>query len=208
MVTVVGFVMREIPVHVVRSGNDRVAGIVDAADDRLLPAKEDEALVLVNRTADGAAELIALERIFRVGKVVAGIEGPVAHKLERIAVPLVGARLGDDVHHRAGIVAILRVKAVGLDAELLQRVGEGEGKVDVAHQVFVVAAVQVVADLIRPGAVNCDRFLAGNLLGVALQRAGVVGDCRYGARNQKRQVGGVSAVQRQCRPRANAQSPG
>ena len=106
-------------------------------------------------------------------------------------------RRGDHVHDRAGIAAILHVKAVGLDAELLKRVGEGEGKVDVAHQVFVVAAVQVVGNLIRAGAVDCNRVVAGNLLGIALQCAGVVARCRNGAWNQEREVGGISAVQRQ-----------
>ena len=123
-----GIRKREISVQVVRSGNDRVGGIVDAADDRLLPSEEDEAGVLVNRTSDRDAELVALERIDFVGEIVARVEGTIANKFERVAMPLVGAGLGNDVHHRAGVVAILCVEAVGLNAELLRNAsGNGNG---------------------------------------------------------------------------------
>ena len=86
-----GEIVGEITSQVLRERNGGLAGIIDAADNRPLVATEEEHLVPENGTADGAAELIALERIFCVSKVVARIEGPVAHKLEQIAVKLVGA---------------------------------------------------------------------------------------------------------------------
>ena len=189
-------IVREVSRQVRRCRNNCIGRVVGAADDRLLPSAEDEGGVLVNRAADGGAELIALERVLCIGEVIPRVEDPVADKFEGVAVPAVGAGFGHDVHHRAGVVAILCVETVGLHAELLQRVRKREGIIGVAHQVFVVRPVQVVADLVRPGAVDRNRFGARNLFRVSLLRARIAGRQIYSAGHQQRQVGGVSAVER------------
>src|SRR5581483_4981356 len=97
-------IVGEVAIQVRGDRNDGVAGVVHAADDGLLPSEEDETSVLVNRTTDCGAELIALEGIHRRRKVIARVEDPVAYKLKSVTVPVVGARLGDNIHHRARIV--------------------------------------------------------------------------------------------------------
>src|SRR6185437_1074179 len=108
---------RKIAVQVVRCRDDRVGGIVYAADNCFLPSEKEKAGVFVDRAANGSAELVALEWIDLIRKIVACVEGPIPNKFKKIAMKLVGSCFRYDVYHRSGIVAILRVEAVGLDAE-------------------------------------------------------------------------------------------
>ena len=128
-----------------------------------------------------------------------GIENLIPDELKPVAVPYVRPRLRNYVHDRAGIRPVTGIEAVGLYAEFLQRVGKWERIVGVAHQVFVVGAVQVVTDLVRARAVDRNglRYRTGphgNLLGVSLLDAMSVGT--RGSRHEKRQVRGVASNQR------------
>ena len=67
-----------------RNEAERLAGI--GSNDVALIAEEEKQLVLLDRSADGAAELVALERIAHGRGGIAGVEFIVADKLERVAV--------------------------------------------------------------------------------------------------------------------------
>ena len=147
----------------------RGRGIAPAA---ALITAEEEALVSLpetrnlERTTEGAAELVALEGIC-VGRkhavldhcreVVVSVEDAVPEIFEEIAVILLGTGLGDDVDHAAGVLAVLRLVVAGLHAELLQRVGERERGVDVGVLVDVVAAIKQIVGLIGARSVRCNQ---------------------------------------------------
>ena len=87
-----------------------------------LGVDEKEGLVLYDRAAEAGAELIANERILRVGsgiEVIAG--GHRIHAIELVsrAVKLVGAAPGDDIHDGARLTAEFGQKVVGDDAKFL-----------------------------------------------------------------------------------------
>ena len=93
-------------------------------DDALLPpvslvAREEERLVPSvvhpgnhHRTAERAAELIALELLFVHGEKVLRVERVVAHELEHASVERVAARLGRHVERGAGAVEFGRVRVL------------------------------------------------------------------------------------------------
>ena len=135
--------------------------------DRPLVAEEAERLVAaeemgnIEGSAHRAAKLVAMERIDDQGAYcglpsegIGGVEGPVTHKLKHVAVILLGAALGDDIDHGAGVLAVLRAVVVGLYAEFLQRIGHGERLIDVGVLVHVVAAVEHVVGLAHKRAVG------------------------------------------------------
>ena len=84
---------------------------------------EEERLVPDNRPADGAAELILLERRLglpgAVGEEIVGVEPVVAQELVAHAVNRVAAGFGHDIDLSAGIASLLGGVEVGLNLELL-----------------------------------------------------------------------------------------
>src|SRR4030095_11872185 len=112
-----------------------------------LPAREEERLVLDNRSSDAAAVLITLEEVALAGKVVPGIKDPVAQELKDPTVELVRSRSRHHVDHRASIVS-LRCRVVArLDAELLHCVWKWKGLVVLEIKVGVADAIQLERDL-------------------------------------------------------------
>ena len=102
------------------------------------------------------------------------------------------AGLGDHVDGGAGMDAETRRHGAGLDAELLERVGERKGKIDVRHGVGVVAAVQKVRGAVALAAGHGNP--GGTVEGLAAGVAGVAVGRRAQAHDQLR---GLPAVQRQ-----------
>ena len=74
--------------------------------DGVLIAEEEEQLVLLHGTADGAAKLIPLERIASGREEVARVHIAVAEKLERVAMEAVGAGFGHPRDGAAGVDAV------------------------------------------------------------------------------------------------------
>src|SRR5260370_27482887 len=68
----------------------------------------------------------------------------------------VGAGLCDYVHNPTGVFSILRAVVGGLHAEFLQGVRKRKRLVDVGVLIYIVAAIELVAD----------RILAGTVYGV------------------------------------------
>src|SRR5262249_32771442 len=77
----------------------RIARVL-ASRRALIAAKEKE-LVLKNRSAESAAELIALESAALHCKILASIQQVIAHQLKSVPVKLIGTRLRHSAHLRA-----------------------------------------------------------------------------------------------------------
>ena len=114
-------------------GIDEVAGpliecrnVGDAGDTSLPPkaliVQKKESAVLHNRAAQRASKLVQMQARFGercLVKEVAGVEHIVAEEFIHRSMQLVGARLGDQVDHGAGVAPIFRGERVGLNFELL-----------------------------------------------------------------------------------------
>ena len=95
-------------------------GLVGGEEERLVAA------VVQLRDHHGAAEHAAeivlrdlrLGASERLAEEVVGVEGVVAHELEDLAAPLVGARARDEADRAAAGMAELRLEPVGVDREL------------------------------------------------------------------------------------------
>ena len=162
---------------------------------RPLVAAEEEELVFNDAAADGAAELVAMEHVVSGQEIVARVDAAVAQELKQVAVQLVGAGLGHDIHGAARMQAIAGRQGVGLDAEFLQRVGEGERQVDIRERVVVVSAVEQVVDVVALRTGHRDDHRAVEALAADVVVAGS-GSVDRAAR-QEHQRGGLPPVQRQ-----------
>src|SRR5579864_7788518 len=148
------------------------------AERGALPRAEEEQFVAKDGAAGGGAELMALLRIGRLGKVIAGIDSAVADKLEKVSVKLIGAGVGNYVDSDCGI-AVLGGHVVGLDVELLDGIGIWEGQVGVDVMIVVVPAIELVIDVagataanIPPLRIGVDAALAGR---AAIVKRGIDG---------------------------------
>ncbi|WP_255550842.1 hypothetical protein [Granulicella sp. dw_53] len=78
-----------------------------------LVVAEEEELVSLERAAQEAAELVALERIDLLGEVVRRIKGAVAKELEDATMKRICAALGIDTDNRTGRKSIVGIEVVG-----------------------------------------------------------------------------------------------
>src|SRR5260370_3880816 len=107
-----------------------------------LVIEEEEALIAPDRTAQRAAELVAVQPAHLGQEKVARVKHVVAPELEERPVKAVGARLGDQTDLAEGGLSQLRRIGVGLHLELLDGV-DGGTHGDVAELPSIVAgAVQ------------------------------------------------------------------
>src|SRR6202041_275135 len=190
----------EVAVELSGGGDEGRVAVRDVANLGLLVAEEEEGVVAVDGAADDAAELIALERVdglyaAGVTEVVCGVEDAVADELEEIAVEGIGSRFGDGVDDSAGVSAVAGGVVGGLDAELLEGVGEWKGLIDVGIDVVIGRAVKVKAGLVGAGAVGGDGDGDGD--GLVLTLVGSVVGRLDGAGNKERQGDRVTTVERE-----------
>ncbi len=163
-----------------------------------LVVAEEERLVLLQRTADAAAELILIERRLRPGgrEEVAGVEPIVPVELETRSVEVVRPGLGDDVDDATRGAADFGGVHVGLDFHLRDRVDRrlDDHGADVA--LVVVDAVQQLVVLVVHRAVDRDRRRLAAIVG-----AGAAGErVRHAfvrARHELHQPHEVAPVHRQ-----------
>src|SRR5262249_53857457 len=92
---------------------------------------------------------------------VSTVQISVSKELERAAMKVVCARLGHHIDDRSGTASIFSAEAVGLNAELLNRIRIGKRIVDVGVSILITAAVEVVIGRIRATAVGGNRHGAG-----------------------------------------------
>src|SRR5262249_10861300 len=113
------------------------------SEARALVRPEVEQLVFLDRSANAAPELIALERILHGSEELAGVQLSIAEKVKQAAMDLVGAGSRDDVDDAAARIAVLRGEVAGLETELLHRVGIRKGQTDVDVSVVVARALSL-----------------------------------------------------------------
>ena len=124
---------------------------------KLFEVGKEERLVLLDRSAQRAAELIAREAWRGCAiEEVAGVEDVVPHVLVKRSVQLVGARLGDDQHLRTRPFAILRAVGIAQQIEFAHRIHAEHLLADAARLHVVLRragkfnAVQKEQILLRP----------------------------------------------------------
>ena len=119
-----------------------------------------------------------------------GVHRAVPEEREAASLELIGAALGDDVHHAAIAASVLRLVAGGLEVEFLDRLEREELQEPADGVVVVIAAVDLVVDVAA--------VPAGNLRG----ELGALGRIRVetepDAGNRQRQVGELTAVERKA----------
>ena len=158
-------------------------------------------LVFVDRPAQRAAELVALQVVFGGGKEVARIENIIAHELECLAVERVAAALGGDVHQR-GIRPLVRHEEALLHLELID---VRDGQIDRRFAQTAAArshAVDQVAGGLRHVAAQNDAavrmaHLRSDDVGVAARWVGGAAERTCSPRDQ-RKLQKIAAVQRQA----------
>ena len=193
--------LRRHEVLAIRNGEDAVlvgeeAGRVDDLRRVLLrpfDGAEEVRPVLRDRAAEAAAELVAavvlLARVRQDLALRLRVHRLVAEHLEEAARRRVGAGLGDDVQHAAVAAAVLRLEALRLEVELLDRFEREHLQQAADGVVVVVAAVDLIVDVAAVAAVYLRRVLR------ALGRVGVEAEADAG--NRRREVRELAAVQRQ-----------
>ena len=136
-----------------RRGHERDVRRGPLADRGALVGPEEEEPVPDDRTADRPAELVSLEAVVHTlavrphsGEGARRIESMVAEELEGVSREPVRACLRHGVDRRARVDAVLCGEAARCDAELLQRIREGQREIRVLLLVVVVRAVERVAD--------------------------------------------------------------
>ncbi len=144
-----------------------------------LVGHEEVGLVLLDRPAQGAAELllaeVRLRRVRLLLEVGPGVQALVAGEEERAAVELVRPALGDHVDDAAHRAAVLRAVALGGDLVLLDGVVAELLEEPANDPVVVVAAVHVDDHRAAGGATVADPAHLG-LGGVVVVRGTRAGD--------------------------------
>src|SRR5262249_55446008 len=118
-------------------------------------------LVLDNRTADRAAELVAVERIVCWRKEIAGVERTIAQELKKVTVDLVGARARHNVHYTARGVAELGGEVIRIKSEFLNSIRVGERQVHIEKRVVVPDAIELIVHLRGSSAIDGRLLLTG-----------------------------------------------
>src|SRR5262249_22489645 len=119
------------------------------ARPRALVSEKEEGLVAAtvdlrdpHGTAHGGAKLMALKRVLGRGEKAPCVEPSIPVEVKQRSMNIVGAGFGDHVHYPAANIAVLGGKVVGLDAELLNRIGIWKGIGDVDDSVGVGSAIE------------------------------------------------------------------
>ena len=187
--------MRKIPVNLIRREGCDLRFHLALGLALTLVSNEEEKTVLQDRTAHGAAELLALQVVSRQAlllvEIRVGVEGGVAREIKCAAVQLICARLGNDADDSGAIASVLCRVIAGENAELFDRVGIGIQNHSVAQQIVIHAAIEQERHRIRSA--TCDAEGAGAVI-VRI----VLGNARL----QLGQVQHVAAVQGKIHDRA------
>ena len=110
--------IRQIAGLVLHRRNGNLARINSLGRASSLIIREEKDLILSNRTARRAAELVLIERPAGGRKIVARVEVRVAREFKRIAVKCVRAGFRHDVDLAAAELAVFRIEVVREDPEL------------------------------------------------------------------------------------------
>ena len=114
-----------------------------------LIAREEERLVLDDRSTQSPAVLVTLQSVAPGSEKVSRIHLAVTKELERVAVERICARLHNRVHCSGRVHAVLRGECARLHLELLQGVGERKRKIHSVKRVVVERSIQIVSNSIE-----------------------------------------------------------
>jgi len=162
---------------------DDVGGVKDV----LIESAEKEDLVALERTADGASELLLAIVRLKSQESIGGSERTVAEVIKDGAVHMIGARLGDNVDDGAAGASLFGAVGIGGDAELLDnfggdRVGSAITSASLGEEsVVVIAAIDEGGVLESANAAEGEiavrgRSQATRILGDAGREQGEVGE--------------------------------
>ena len=175
----------------------RVGGAAPVAEAFVVA--EHECLVLDDRPAGRAAELVLIEGRLGHGKAVARLERIVAIEPPARALPPPGTRARDDADDRAGVAAVFRVEGVREDAELVDRVRRRPQHEAGVERVVVGRAIE--QEIVRLVAHAVDVEAAGGVAEAARGRVARLSAQRRRRRDdawhQRAELGEVAAVERQ-----------
>ena len=102
---------------------------------------EEKGLVLEDRSAEGGAELVLLQRLHALREVIGRIHCVVAKKFPRGPMKRIGPRSRNDIRGRAGVPSELRIRVVTKNLELGNRVDRGLENKSAVHRALIVGAV-------------------------------------------------------------------
>ena len=145
--------------------------VVRGAGARALVRAEIEKLVLQDRTTDAAAELVLLQWIGRCGEIVGGIQCIVAYILKCASVNVVSAGFTDHVHDATRRITVSGAHVVGVEIELLHRVGIWERQIGVNIGVVEIHAIQQIRYAVRSAPIHLCILLAGKCSAFAVGAA-------------------------------------
>src|SRR5207247_9512281 len=114
----------------------------------LIYAKEEQ-LVLYDRHAERSTKLVSLQRVPFRRKEVSRVKNSIPYKFKRIAMKVVRTRLGDDVHIRRCVHAILRLQRAGFDFEFLYGVRERQRQIQADVGIIMRSTVEVICRPVR-----------------------------------------------------------
>ncbi len=165
---------------------------VGNVEDVLIESGEEEDLVALEGAADGASDLlltiVRLEREEGIG----GAEGTVAKIVERGAVHVIGARLGDDVDDGAAGASLFSAVGIGGDAELLHDFGGELVGSAVASAGLGEEGIVVVAAIDEGGVLESANAAEGEIaVGGRGEAARILGD----AGGEQGEIGEAAAVE-------------
>src|SRR5262249_22274698 len=110
---------------------------------KALVKTEEECFVFTNRTANGRAKLILLQRLSLTCevKVIGGVDRVIAQELPHRAVNCVRSRASYDVGSRSQAVAELGIRVVSENSEFSDRIDRRFKHKSAVHAIEVVGAV-------------------------------------------------------------------
>src|SRR5256885_3572484 len=186
-------------------GDGRLGHASEVAQACALVRSQEERFVLNNRAANSSAKLVSLElvaphvlgwrtvRQCQRRSPISCVEYCVSHKFERCTVQRVSSRFGDHIHDCARILPVFRTVITCLDAEFLKRIRVRKRLIDIGVLVYVVAAIELITDLVLPRTIHIKSDRSGESFSRALvsPTAGALNGA--GCRESER--GSVAAIQ-------------
>src|SRR5256885_15328667 len=118
------------------------------------------------------------------------VQRTVTDEFEEVSMKFVGARLRYRIYRSRRVLSVLSGQCAGLDLELLQRVGERQGKIQIVERIVVGAAIKKIEQPVGQAAAHGDR-----VRGIVPSRGGLRQAADRSTREQN-QLGDLPSVER------------
>src|SRR5205823_3463122 len=114
--------------------------------NRCLLSNKEEQLVLDDRSAERAAELIPFQAVLAGGVKVLCVERAVSEKFESIAVKRIRSGLRHGIDGAGRMMTILGRQSAGFHLEFLKRVGKRQRQIQIVLRIPMRAAVEHIVE--------------------------------------------------------------